>query len=98
MLLLLALNICRLIIKVSMVGKKEKEELDYYYNICDIGIDSMGRHRSNVYYNSSLKGKEYLAKGLPIVLGVTTELDYIKDFRFITEYLLMIHLLILMAF
>lgn len=67
---------------VFLVGKKEKEELDYYYNICDIGIDSMGRHRSNVYYNSSLKGKEYLAKGLPIVSGVTTELDYITDFPF----------------
>ena len=35
----------------------------------------MGRHRSGVFYNSSLKGKEYCAKGLVIISGVKTELD-----------------------
>lgn len=68
--------------KVKLVGKKEGKELDYYYNLCDIAIDSMGRHRSKVYYNSSLKGKEYLAKGLPIVSGVRTELDSISNFKY----------------
>lgn len=67
---------------VFLVGKKFGKDLDYYYNICDIGIDSLGRHRSNVYYNSSLKGKEYLAKGLPIVSGVKTELDKIPEFKY----------------
>ena len=67
---------------VFLVGRKQGPELDYYYNICDLGIDSMGRHRSNVYYNSSLKGKEYLAKGLPIVSGVKTELDSMPKFQY----------------
>ena len=50
--------------------------------IRDIGLDSMGRHRSGVYYNSSLKGKEYCAYGLLIVSGVETELDNAADFDY----------------
>ena len=44
-------------------------------------MDSMGRNRTNVFYNSTLKGKEYLAKGLPIISGVKTELDHM-DFPY----------------
>ena len=65
---------------VIMYGKKFGKELDDIYNLCDVAFDSMGRHRSGVYYNSSLKGKEYLAKGLPIVSGVSTELDSESQF------------------
>ncbi|MDQ0196271.1 glycosyltransferase [Paenibacillus wynnii] len=60
---------------VYMYGKLSGRALDEVYDISDIGLDSMGRHRSGVYYNSSLKGKEYCAKGLPIVSGVSTDLD-----------------------
>lgn len=56
-------------------GKLYGSELDDIYNISDIGIDTLGRHRVGVYYNSTLKGKEYCAKGLPIVSGVKTDLD-----------------------
>ncbi len=60
---------------VFLVGSKKLEELNPFYENADIGIDSLARHRSGVHYNSSLKGKEYLAKGIPIVSGVKTELD-----------------------
>lgn len=60
---------------VIFYGKKVGIELDRIYDLCEIGMDAMGRHRSGIYYNSSLKGKEYGAKGLPIVSGVTTEID-----------------------
>lgn len=60
---------------VFLVGGKYGTELDDIYNKCVIGLDSMGRHRSGVFYNSSLKGKEYCAKGLVIISGVKTELD-----------------------
>ncbi|WP_427813882.1 glycosyltransferase [Enterococcus sp. 22-H-5-01] len=60
---------------VQLVGRKNLDELDEFYAQADIGIDSLARHRSGVSYNSSLKGKEYLAKGLPIVSGVKTDLD-----------------------
>lgn len=60
---------------VYLEGKKPIDELSDYYLTADIGVDSLGRHRSGVTYNSSLKGKEYLAFGLPIISGVKTELD-----------------------
>ncbi|MHC5229599.1 glycosyltransferase [Enterococcus sp. LJL99] len=66
---------------VTLSGRKKLTELDQYYKEASIGIDSLGRHRSGVTYNSSLKGKEYLAKGLPIISGVKTDLDD-KDIPF----------------
>jgi hypothetical protein len=67
---------------IFMYGKLMGEALDDVYDKSDIGLDSMGRHRSGVYYNSSLKGKEYCAKGLPIVSGVCTDLDNEKSFPY----------------
>lgn len=67
---------------VHFEGKHFGKELDILYDKCDIALDSMGRHRSKIYYNSSLKGKEYCAKGLPIVSGVCTELDDYKDYPY----------------
>ncbi len=67
---------------VKFHGKKQGEELAKIYSKCDIGLDSMGRHRSGVYYNSSLKGKEYCAYGLMIISGVETELDHANDFDY----------------
>lgn len=60
---------------VIFYGRKSGAELDDIYDKCCFAMDSMGRHRTGVYYNSTLKGKEYLAKGLPIISGVKTELD-----------------------
>ena len=68
--------------KVFLHGRKTGTALDQIYDLADIAIDSMGRHRSGVFYNSSLKGKEYLAKGLPVISGVKTELDSYPDFPY----------------
>ncbi len=67
---------------VRMTGSKYGSDLDVVYNKCIIGLDSMGRHRSGVKYNSSLKGKEYCAKGLIVVSGVETELDKDKNYKY----------------
>lgn len=67
---------------VEFCGRKEGIELDEIYDKCEIGLDAMGRHRSKVYYNSSLKGKEYGAKGLPIISGVETELDADPTYKY----------------
>lgn len=66
---------------VFFYGRKSGEELNAIYDKCSLAMDSMGRHRTSVYYNSTLKGKEYLAKGLPIISGVKTELDNM-DFQY----------------
>jgi glycosyltransferase involved in cell wall biosynthesis len=67
---------------VKFHGEKHGADLDEVYNLCDIALDSMGRHRGNVYYNSTLKGKEYGAKGLPIISGVKTELDSDPQYKY----------------
>lgn len=68
---------------VTFHGRLGGELLDKVYDICDIAIDTLGRHRVGCYYNSSLKGKEYGAKGLPMISGVKTDLDkYKEDFYF----------------
>ena len=56
-----------LIKKVTFHGQKSGEELQKIYAMCHIGVGSLGRHRSNVYYLNSLKNREYLAKGIPII-------------------------------
>lgn len=63
-------------------GVKFGEDLEKLYDIAEIGLDAMGRHRSDVFYNSSLKGKEYGRVGLPIISGVKTELDYDDEFKY----------------
>lgn len=63
-------------------GPEYGEVLDNSYNVADIALDAMGRHRSGVFYNSSLKGKEYCAKGIPSISGVKTELDFNNDAYF----------------
>lgn len=68
--------------RVVFHGEKHGSELDQIYNKCSLAIDSLGRHRSKVFYNSSLKGKEYMAKGLPIISGVKTELDNDNSFHY----------------
>lgn len=68
--------------KVIFHGRQTGDNLDQIYDNCDIALDAMGRHRSGVFYNSSLKGKEYAAKGIPSISGVETELDYAKGFKY----------------
>jgi len=67
---------------VFVVGGQYGEKLDELYSRCTVGLDSMGRHRSGVSYNSSLKGKEYCAKGLIIISGVKTELDSYDNYSY----------------
>lgn len=50
-------------------GKKTQEELDEFYNICDIGLGSFGTYKIGIELLKNLKSREYMAKGLPIVTG-----------------------------
>ena len=71
---------------VLFYGERNNEELDRVYNKCLIGIDALGRHRAGVYYNSTLKGKEYLLHGLMVVSGVKTELDQDGNFEYYLRF------------
>ncbi len=50
-------------------GYKDGCDLDTIFDVCHIAIDSLGRHRSGISVNSSLKSKEYAARGLPFILS-----------------------------
>ena len=68
--------------RIIFHGPKSGRELDQIFDETDIAVDALGRHRSGVYYNSSLKGKEYVARGIPVISAVKTELDYMPEFKY----------------
>lgn len=55
---------------VVFYGNRFGDELKHIYEKAYVGIDSLGRHRSNNTTNSSLKSREYAAYGLPIISTV----------------------------
>lgn len=61
-------------------GILNAEQLHELYLNMDCGIDSLGRHRSKNRTNSSLKSKEYLAFGLPVILSHIDAALEAKDF------------------
>nr|MBR4281468.1 hypothetical protein [Clostridia bacterium] len=52
---------------VVFEGAMHGEALDAVYEKCAVGIDSLARHRSGIDVLSSLKSREYGAKGIPII-------------------------------
>jgi len=52
---------------VILEGALHGDALQAIYERCALGIDSLGRHRSDISRLSSLKSREYAAKGLPII-------------------------------
>ena len=54
---------------VVFYGKLQGEELNKVYNDSDIGLGSFGFYKIGLTLASSLKTREYLAKGLPLVAG-----------------------------
>lgn len=58
-------------------GAMHGKELDQLLEKCTLGIDSLGRHRTGIYQLSSLKSREYGAKGIPIINSC--KIDIIDD-------------------
>lgn len=61
--------------KVIFHGFLNKERVDEIYKEMHIAIGSLGRHRSGVVVLSSLKNREYLSKGLPMIYS-EQDLDF----------------------
>lgn len=62
-------------------GFKSGEELDEVYNNSDIALGSLGFYRSGLEKGSTLKMREYCAKGLPFVVGYD-DTSFSKDLPF----------------
>ncbi len=48
-------------------GSLHGEQLDHLFDITDIAVASLGRHRSNITKIKTLKNREYAARGIPFV-------------------------------
>lgn len=69
---------------VILEGAMHGEKLDALYEICALGIDSLARHRSGISVLSSLKSREYGAKGIPMINSC--EIDIIdKTFPYMLQ-------------
>lgn len=56
--------------QVIFHGPKSGAELEEIFDLCDIGINSMGMYRKGFTMTSELKAREYAARGLPFVCSV----------------------------
>lgn len=62
---------------VIFYGSKTKEEIDEIYDKADIAVESLGWHRSKVSVGTSIKTREYVSKGLPII--ASSPMDIFPD-------------------
>jgi len=53
--------------KVFFHGPLFGNELTNVFNMCDIGVCTLGFHRKGISLSSELKSREYLARGMPII-------------------------------
>lgn len=56
--------------KVIFHGPKSGNELSEMFDLCDIGVNSLGMYRKGFSVTSELKTREYAARGLPFVCSV----------------------------
>lgn len=72
---------------VFLYGTKMGEELDRIYDKCNLAVDSLGAYRKfDNQALGSLKLREYLAKGLPVIVGYKTDAFEREDFSYYLEF------------
>ncbi len=62
--------------RVTFCGNKNGKELDDLYDKCTLAIEVLAPHRQGIKQSSSLKSREYAAKGLPMLTA--TDIDIFK--------------------
>jgi len=60
-------------------GQKSGAALDEMFDICDIGVNSLGMYRKDFSVTSELKTREYAARGLPFVCSVDDDALWYAD-------------------
>ena len=72
---------------VIFYGKKQGEELDAVYDMCDIAISSLGLHRIGIYTQASvLKSREYAAKGVPMISSILIDIFPAETYKYIKYF------------
>jgi hypothetical protein len=71
--------------EVIFIDRMPKNDLKNFYNLCHIGIGSIGIKRINLDEMSVLKNKEYLDNYLPLIIdGFDSE--FLPEFSFVLYY------------
>lgn len=69
--------------RVVFEGKMTGEKLSACFNHCRLAVEQLALYRRNgLQLSSSLKSREYLARGLPIVSGCDIDILLDKDFPY----------------
>ena len=71
---------------VIFCGVMAGKELDDIYNKCDIGLGSFGFYKIGLKTASSLKIREYLAKGIAVIAGCEQDVFSNKDSLYYLEF------------
>jgi glycosyltransferase involved in cell wall biosynthesis len=66
---------------VSFYGPLYGKDLDDMFNRCDIAVGTLGIHRKCLHEASTLKAREYCARGIPFIEG-TCDLDFPPAFPY----------------
>lgn len=67
---------------VHFLGFKSGDELDRAFKSASIGIGTLGIHRKGISTDNSLKTREYIARGIPVILAAD-DIDIEKGTPFI---------------
>jgi len=68
--------------KVRFFGERTGKDLDRIFNETDIAVSSIGTHRKGMLIDSSLKSREYCARGIPFVIASDDD-DFPETFRYV---------------
>ena len=71
---------------IFFYGKKMGKELDDIYNKCNLAVASLGLYRIGYNMVGSLKTREYLAKGLPMITGCKVDILDKAEFEYFLEF------------
>ncbi|QMT16759.1 glycosyltransferase [Planococcus maritimus] len=66
---------------VEFLGRKDGEALNSIFDSSHIAISSIGMHRIGLKYGSTLKTKEYCARGVPFIYGYN-EKNISSEFKY----------------
>ncbi len=61
---------------IIFYGRLYGEELDAVFNECELGISSLSNKELGITCSSTLKSKEYLAKGIPVISDTMLDVFY----------------------
>lgn len=69
--------------KVTLCGTLFGDELDKVYRQCNIAVECLGIHRKKIFLSSSLKSREYAAKGLPMITSTSIDVFNENEYPYI---------------